>query len=233
MEYKAIGAFLILSGVFIAIAEILSYWQVKVLDIIPLTISPILYLFGATIGIIPIISNPERFSNALWYWDVIALTNITVVVLLEFYFIILGFPSLFIFGIIWYILLIIILQVYIIKDIRFKSNEFMKSNEEKDDLNLLAMFTKPQRVTEEEVSVSKEKKICLICKGKLARKIYICPECSTFYCKKCSETISNLENACWVCETPFDKSKPVRLEEYKDDKIDIETEEVYKTKDSK
>ena len=80
------------------------------------------------------------------------------------------------------------------------------------------MFAKPQKVTEEEVSISKEKKICLVCKGKLARyNIFLCPECNTFYCSKCAHALSDLENACWVCEVPFDESKPVRLPEKKEE----------------
>jgi hypothetical protein len=88
--------------------------------------------------------------------------------------------------------------------------------------DIIKAFVKPKRVTEEEVSFSKEKKICLVCKGKLERKMYMCPDCSTFYCNKCSDTLSNLENACWVCETPFDKSKPVKLEEKETEKVKVE-----------
>ena len=32
---------------------------------------------------------------------------------------------------------------------------------------------------------------------------------NTFYCNNCSESLAELENMCWVCNTPFDKSKPV------------------------
>jgi predicted amidophosphoribosyltransferase len=78
----------------------------------------------------------------------------------------------------------------------------------KDKLDLFSAFTKPQKLTEEEVSISIEKKICLVCKGELSRKNYICPECKTFYCIKCSDALLNMENACWVCNTPFNESKP-------------------------
>jgi len=46
--------------------------------------------------------------------------------------------------------------------------------------------------------------------------MYICPDCDTFYCKKCSKTLVNLENACWVCNHPFDESKPVKPFEKED-----------------
>jgi predicted amidophosphoribosyltransferase len=74
--------------------------------------------------------------------------------------------------------------------------------------NALSAFAKPQRITEEEVSISKEKRICLVCKNKLSKHIYLCSECGAFYCLKCSEALSNLENECWVCSFPFNESKP-------------------------
>lgn len=75
--------------------------------------------------------------------------------------------------------------------------------------SLFRISKRPDVITEEEVSVSKERKICLVCKGKLARyNIYICPDCDTFYCEKCAQALETMENACWVCNTPFDKSKP-------------------------
>ncbi|GAI76416.1 unnamed protein product, partial [marine sediment metagenome] len=101
------------------------------------------------------------------------------------------------------LLVVIFLEYQVIKDI--KSN---KKQDKKEDMpNILEMFTKPQRVTEEEVSVSKEKKICLVCKGKISGLNFMCSKCGTFYCLKCSEALSNLENACWACNNPIDKSK--------------------------
>ena len=69
---------------------------------------------------------------------------------------------------------------------------------------------KPAQITEEEVSISKEKQICLVCKGIVLKFNYICPECRTFYCIKCVDALTNQENACWVCSAPFDESKPVK-----------------------
>ena len=45
-------------------------------------------------------------------------------------------------------------------------------------------------------------------KQKLAKTHGICPECKTFYCIKCSDALVNMENACWVCNTPFNEYKP-------------------------
>ena len=67
---------------------------------------------------------------------------------------------------------------------------------------------KPGEITEEEVTFFREQKICLVCKGKELGFTYICPKCEAFYCVKCAQALSNRENACWVCDEPFDKSKP-------------------------
>ena len=77
--------------------------------------------------------------------------------------------------------------------------------------DIFSIFSKPELITEEEVSISKEKRTCLVCKKDLSRDIYICPNCYAFYCKSCSGALSNIENACWVCNTPLDPSKPVKL----------------------
>lgn len=85
-------------------------------------------------------------------------------------------------------------------------------------------FVKPKNITEEEVTVSKEKKICLVCKGKISGHNYICSECETFYCDKCYNALTNLENACWACDTQLDKSKPVQIIQREED-IEVKTSE--------
>ena len=39
---------------------------------------------------------------------------------------------------------------------------------------------------------------------------FICNECGAFYCDKCVKALIKLENMCWVCNTPFDESKPTK-----------------------
>jgi hypothetical protein len=67
---------------------------------------------------------------------------------------------------------------------------------------------RPAHITEEEITFHKEKKICLVCKVKAQKITYICPKCEAMYCINCANALTNLENACWVCNTPFDDSKP-------------------------
>lgn len=76
--------------------------------------------------------------------------------------------------------------------------------------SLFRLSVRPEHISEEEVTFHKERKICLVCKTKLSRVIYSCPQCDALYCINCSNSISNLENACWVCNTPFDESRPSR-----------------------
>ncbi|MHA2186283.1 MAG: hypothetical protein ACXAAI_14915 [Promethearchaeota archaeon] len=85
---------------------------------------------------------------------------------------------------------------------------------------LFRIRKRPDHITEEEVSISKEKKICLICKGKLSGyNIFVCPYCDAFYCENCARALESLENACWVCNEPIDKAKPVRLGESHEEQI--------------
>ena len=73
---------------------------------------------------------------------------------------------------------------------------------------LFRLTKRPDEITEEEVSVSKEKKICLVCKGKVLRFSFICAQCEAFYCENCAKAIMDMENSCWACNEPLDQSKP-------------------------
>jgi len=97
------------------------------------------------------------------------------------------------------------------------------SDQESNQQDILHAFSRPKKITEEEVSISKEKKICLVCKGKDSRKIYLCPDCNALYCLKCCDALTTMENACWVCESPFDESKPVKP--YKKEEKEVLVEE--------
>ena len=113
---------------------------------------------------------------------------------------------------------IAVLVLFLIKDLR--SEEIPDDKEEMSDI--MAVFLRPQKVTEEEVSISKEKKICLVCKGKVSGFNFLCRECESFYCEKCYIALTGLENLCWACDAVLDGSKPFkRLEkEVKEIKVD-------------
>jgi hypothetical protein len=73
------------------------------------------------------------------------------------------------------------------------------------------IIERPEQITDEEVSYYREQKICLMCKGKVAGfNIFLCPKCETLYHKDCARSLSDLENACWVCNEPIDRTKPTK-----------------------
>lgn len=73
------------------------------------------------------------------------------------------------------------------------------------------------QVKEEQITVHKERKTCIVCKGDISGYIYACT-CDTLYCGKCAQAITEIENICWVCNTPIDIAKPIKP--YKKDEIE-------------
>ena len=95
----------------------------------------------------------------------------------------------------------------------------------KVESDLFRISKRPDIITEEEVSISKEKKICLVCKGKVGGFSFICDECGAFYCENCAKAMINLENTCWACNTPIDPMKPSKPYENGKEGIKIKKEE--------
>ncbi len=83
------------------------------------------------------------------------------------------------------------------------------------------------QVSEEKIAVSKEKKICLVCRGEVIRFSYIC-ECGANYCGNCAQALTDLENVCWACDIPIDYLKPVKP--YKEEEARVEIGEKSKKK---
>lgn len=50
----------------------------------------------------------------------------------------------------------------------------------------------------------------------------MCPGCDSFYYKKCVQTLSDLENVCWVCDIALDDQKPVTPEQTEDQQVLVE-----------
>ncbi len=213
-EFKAIASLLFISFLFFFMGIFLYNPVVKNSNVIPVSISPIFFIMGASIAASPLIIKPEYVSRPSLYWGVIGSITLGIGLLVNFIIIFYGLPPLYSFlG-----LTLAVILVFVLLRIKKVIQVEITGRDAEQGPNILAMFARPQRVTEEEVSISKEKKICLVCKGKLARyNIFLCPECNTFYCSKCANALSDLENACWVCEVPFDESKPVRLSEIKEE----------------
>ncbi len=202
-EFKAVAP-LILSGLMMgALAAVYSGPEFKELGVIPLVIPPILFIFGTLLLIAPIIIDPKNISESFIYGVIGFLIFFAGIMTIGFFYAIaleLFIPIVVVITILIYSFLKIIKMMRIAEADRIKN----------DVPSVIGMFARPKKLTEEEVSISKEKKTCLVCKGRLVRAMYICPECSTFYCNKCSDALTNLENACWVCGTAIDESKPVK-----------------------
>ena len=65
------------------------------------------------------------------------------------------------------------------------------------------------QITEDDFTIHKERKICLVCRGDIKGYMYAC-ECNANYCESCAQALTKLENVCWACDAPMDKTKPVK-----------------------
>ena len=101
-------------------------------------------------------------------------------------------------------LTIVLLFVFICATIVvFQVHETLPSRSEK--------FIRPDNFDEEDLTLYKERKICLVCKGNATGfEVYVCTECGVLYCLKCAKALSTLENQCWACNTNIDQSKPIK-----------------------
>lgn len=86
-------------------------------------------------------------------------------------------------------------------------------------------FIRPDNFDEEDLSLYKERKICLVCKGNaIGFEVYVCTECGVLYCLKCARALSNLENICWTCNAPIEQSKPINPLEEEQEELREEVE---------
>lgn len=204
-ELKAISSILFFGVVFLMMSSGLVSKSVKELNVLfMLYLSPVFLIIGALVVMLPLVIDLRYLSHLFRFSLILGITTI-VILFFSVSFLILNWV-----GLANAVLYIIILCVVIF--LGFKLVKDIKSyNAEEAQVSgpiILEMFTRPKRVTEEEVSVSKEKKICLVCKGKIGGINFMCSECGTFYCSKCVNALSDLENVCWACNTPIDSLKP-------------------------
>lgn len=107
-----------------------------------------------------------------------------------------------------------------------KKREKKLKKEVKIEESLFRFYEKPSLITQDEVIFYKERKICLVCKSKVLRVSYICPNCNALYCINCAKELADLENMCWVCDEPFDESKPIRPSK-KPKKVDFKKKSIF------
>jgi len=218
LEFKAVSSFLLYGFLLFVISLFLAKKVHKNLNAYPLILGPILLILGCCITILPTIINPKIISRALTYWILFTVLAIPFLIVMLYIDIIKGLAFPYIIEFLVTFVFVYIIFFFIIKNIR---SEIVSEGQEAEkglESKVLGIFTRPQKVTEDDVIFHRERKICLVCKGKLIRSIYLCPECDALYCIKCSEAISTMENECWACYTPIDPDKPVKLKEKEEDK---------------
>ncbi len=94
-----------------------------------------------------------------------------------------------------------------------------KALEKRKQLMETPMFMddlKAQEVSDDDVAVFKERRICLVHKGPIEGYIFMCPGCDAFYCVKCVDALIEIENFCWSCSVPLDPSKPSEKDDQKE-----------------
>ncbi len=69
------------------------------------------------------------------------------------------------------------------------------------------LMKQKNKITEDDIIVSKEKILCYVHKGPIEGDNYICPQCGTYYCMNCRELIKDSKNLCLACGTALDHTK--------------------------
>lgn len=155
LEFKAVSSFILFGFILFMISLILTARAHKRLKCYPLILSPLLFILGCSIIILPIIVKPKIISQALTYWILFAILTfpflIIMIVIDTYKGLNPDFEGWFWFIIIFFLafLYIFLLFLLIINDISSEimsmSQETRKADDEfKDDF--LAMFTRPQQV---------------------------------------------------------------------------------------
>ncbi len=215
VNLKAVSSLFVLTSALYFLGIVLYHPLIKELNIFPLFLAQLVLIVSLLIALLPTLSNPERFSKTHFYYVMINLIVISIAWFIFLYLFVIGITVM-----LFFISLIYVIGTHLLL---FFTNRVLKpqqSSEGKEGVpNILSVFTRPQKLTEEEISISKEKRICLVCKSEISRENYNCPECKTFYCSKCAKALSSMENACWVCVAPFDPTKEVKPQP---DKVEIQ-----------
>ncbi|MFX1569298.1 MAG: hypothetical protein ACFFCV_13120 [Promethearchaeota archaeon] len=237
IEFKAITAFFSLALILMLVGNNLTsnvirgyFGELVVPRIFYLYIGPILSLMGFLIMIVPAVADPDALSRASKYWIILGIFMGVVAGFQLLTTINIGFIELaitYVIGIIFYVVVV----YKIIKNIRSE----IKS--EKPDHDILKMFSRPQEISVKDITYSKENMVCLVCKTNISKlNLFRCRKCAVLYCQNCVEKLGDLENACWVCNTPFYKkkpSKPFNIKEQEEQKEEIKITEEFQPKKPK
>ncbi|MFX1488138.1 MAG: hypothetical protein ACFFBI_03255 [Promethearchaeota archaeon] len=208
-EFQIVSSVVTIGFVMILIGWAFETMKLKELNLIYPAISSIFIIIGAITAISPLIIDLEFFSSRLANWliliSIISIFGFLGLTFFTNFSINIMSQIIILISIIVLVITIIYIIVHITKRIRVAP---ISTPMDKSVLpDFIKTFTKPSTITIEEIELYRKKGLCLVCKSKVSRLNYICPKCNAIYCIKCSEALTNLENACWVCDTPFDESK--------------------------
>lgn len=221
-EVRPISLFL-LAGSYTTLLSSAFYTNpIKMVNIFPLFLAPSICLLGAIIFMAPMVIDSKHYKNPKIFVFILVFPLLIFILATVLIFLLIFLIGLTI-GVFFNILILIFyFSLYIYTFITLIRQKRTKEGGLSDVLGILP---RKKRVTEEEVSVSKEKKICLVCKGKVARfDIYICPECDSLYHRKCAKVLVGQENTCWACDSVLDESKPVKAKAAEKEELLIEQE---------
>ena len=111
---------------------------------------------------------------------------------------------------------------------------FKNKLEEKEEL-IASLEKQRKELNEEDIGIFKQTYICLVHKGPVEGVIFLCPHCKSYYCLKCYEAITKVENECWSCNNPLDPLKKVKkyIEKGEIEFIRDEEARKHKLKDNK
>ncbi|MFX0098992.1 MAG: hypothetical protein ACFFCS_05380 [Candidatus Hodarchaeota archaeon] len=225
LEFQAVSLSIIVGSLLMIAGHILDTSVIKETTPVPLIISPLFYIFGSIITIMPTFITPDLFTRTTLYWLVFGISLISLFLISSLFIMSTGISTIFTQILLVGLITVTVVIIYSIVRMMRKMGEGSITKGEDQDEGFFKIFTKPQRITEEEVTYHREKKICLICKGKTQRKVYICPDCNAIYCENCSNALIKMENACWACYAPIDPSLPVNIETTE---INVKKETAYK-----
>lgn len=222
-EFKTVASYIISAATFETIGLYFGIQQIKELDLLPIWLSPLFFCLAGTFFIIPMQVNPRFLSNSKSYWLATNFFTIGMYIFMLIFVIFVGLPIMYVGMILFIFIFLFYIQYIYFRSMKSQLFPSKISDISKEELNVLRTFVRPERITEEEVIFHKEKKICLVCKTQVSRVMYSCPECTALYCIKCSNALSNVENACWVCNTPFNELKPSSpYEKEKEEELEFE-----------
>jgi len=203
LEFKGTSSFVFIGSIFIGGGLIFDSLLIKPLGVVPLIATPISFIMGASICLLPTIFDPQKLGNAYEIWRATTIATFVINCTFQVIAFLLNLPLFVQVGNLIFTIYIFVLLNKTLHDIKIEINLETSGELKKRTGDIMGVFTRPPKISEEEIRFHKELRICLVCKEKIKGFNFMCTDCSALYCKKCSKNLSTTENACWVCDTAF------------------------------